>query len=309
MQILSLGAGVQSTALLIASANGLLPKLDAAIFSDTGWEPQDVYDHLDRLEEEIAKPAGIPIYRVSNGNIRADVLDPDRRGATMPLFVRKIDGGKGITRRQCTEEYKIKPIKRKVRELLGAEMLENGRPGRVPAGRQAVQWIGISTDEFHRAKDSDVKYVKHHFPLLMDLNWSRKDCEAYLKRHNFGDTRKSACLGCPFHGNRAWRDLRDNYPSEWADVVDFEQVLQENSKRNLSTRVIDGDLYLHRSLLPLSTAPIDKVTRKELQEAQTDIFDVLREDDEELFSCSPFSCKADEVDASVWVDLEEDISQ
>lgn len=60
LKVLSLGAGVQSTCLLLMAAEGHLPGLDAAIFADTGWEPRAVYDHLDRIEREIAEPAGDP---------------------------------------------------------------------------------------------------------------------------------------------------------------------------------------------------------------------------------------------------------
>ncbi|WP_405494689.1 hypothetical protein [Nocardia sp. NBC_00511] len=66
--MLSLGAGVQSTTLLLLIAHGELPMIDAAIFADTGWEPEAVYRHLDRIEREIATPAGIPLHRVSNGH-------------------------------------------------------------------------------------------------------------------------------------------------------------------------------------------------------------------------------------------------
>ena len=48
INILNLGAGVQSTALLLMSIKGELPKLDYAIFSDTGWEPKKVYDNLEK---------------------------------------------------------------------------------------------------------------------------------------------------------------------------------------------------------------------------------------------------------------------
>ncbi|KKN55324.1 hypothetical protein LCGC14_0583140, partial [marine sediment metagenome] len=43
LRILSLGAGVQSTAVLLMSCQGVLPPLDAAVFADTGWEPKAVY--------------------------------------------------------------------------------------------------------------------------------------------------------------------------------------------------------------------------------------------------------------------------
>lgn len=161
LRVLSLGAGVQSTTLLMLSAEGRLPKLDAAIFADTGWEPTAVYEHLDRLEREIAQPAGIPIYRVQTGNIRNDALDPAHRFASMPLFVKNQDGGDGMTRRQCSAEYKIKPIKAQVRQLLGYP-----HPTPVPKGMYAEQWIGISRDEFGRARDADVLYARNTFPLL-----------------------------------------------------------------------------------------------------------------------------------------------
>lgn len=61
--------------MLALSTEGILPKIDFAIFADTGWEPAAVYAHLSRLEREIAAPAGIPVLRVSSGNIRNDALD------------------------------------------------------------------------------------------------------------------------------------------------------------------------------------------------------------------------------------------
>lgn len=82
LRVLSLGAGVQSTSLLLLAAEGRLPALDAAIFADTGWEPRAVYEHLDRIEREVAAPAGIPILRVSSGNIRDDALDPPQEDMT-----------------------------------------------------------------------------------------------------------------------------------------------------------------------------------------------------------------------------------
>ena len=93
LRVLSLGAGVQSTALLLLAAeNPKRARLDAAIFADTGWEPAAVYAHLDRLEAEVARPAGIPVYRVSVGNIRDDALDPAHRFASMPLYTKAAPG-------------------------------------------------------------------------------------------------------------------------------------------------------------------------------------------------------------------------
>ena len=300
LRVLSLGAGVQSTAILLLAAEGRLPKLDAAIFSDTGWEPASVYAHLDRLEEEVAKPAGIPIYRVSAGNIREDALNPEARFAQIPYYTQNPDGSKGMARRQCTSEYKIKPIKQQVRRLLGAEEVD-GKVGRVPSGRFVEQWIGISMDEWQRAKTSDVKYAQHHFPLLYDIQMDRAACIRYLERMGWGTTPKSACIGCPFHGNKMWRELRDTNPKEWADAVAFDEAIRKGSARAIANGdELRGEAFLHRSRIPLAIAPIDHVTRSERAADGNTLFEAYTEE-EELAGCSPFGCRADEVNNEYYV--------
>src|SRR4051794_37218529 len=75
LRILSLGAGVQSTTVLLLALCGEFPhRLDCAIFADTGWEPKGVYEHLQWLEGK-AKEGGIPVHRVSAGNLKQDLLD------------------------------------------------------------------------------------------------------------------------------------------------------------------------------------------------------------------------------------------
>ncbi|MFI9643520.1 hypothetical protein ACIG87_26295 [Micromonospora sp. NPDC051925] len=242
---LSLGAGVQSTTLLLLAAQGTIPGFDAAIFADTTWEPAAVYRHLDRLTG-IAQAAGIEVVRVSTGDIRADALDPEHRFASMPLFTLGPNGERGMARRQCTSEYKIKPIKAEVRRRLGYP-----HPTRVPAGLRARMAIGISLDEIGRARDSDVAYTRNIFPLL-DLGWRRTDCLRYLADHGLGDTPKSSCVGCPFHDDGFWADLRANSPTEWADAVAFDHAIRHGSaKANADGHPLRGQFFLHRARVPL----------------------------------------------------------
>lgn len=292
IRTLSLGAGVQSTALVLLAAEGRIPTFDCAIFADTGWEPRAVYAHLDRLEREVLRPAGIPLHRVSTGNIRADALDPNSRFATMPLFVKNKDGGLGMARRQCTHEYKLKPIKRKIRELLGYV-----HPTPVPRGVHAVQAIGISTDEIGRARDSGIGYLKSVFPLL-DLDMSRSDCERYLRSRGWGSVEKSACIGCPFHGNAQWRRIRDETPDEWADAVEFDRQIRRGSARATAQGSdLRGSMYLHRSRVPLDEAPIDRVTPHEWRQQQITVDDAIADqllEDGDPDGCSPWACRSGE---------------
>jgi hypothetical protein len=242
---LSLGAGVQSSTLLLLACHGRIRRFDAAIFADTRWEPAAVYRHLHRLEQ-LATRAGIPVVRVSAGDIRADALDPAHRFASMPLFTLGPNGERGMARRQCTSEYKIKPLKAEIRRRLGYP-----HPRRVPAGLVAEMAIGISLDEVHRARDSDVGYMRNTFPLL-DLRWRRSDCLTYLAEHGLGDTPKSSCVGCPFHDDGFWLRLKRDSPGEWAQAVTFDAAIRHGSARaNADGHPLRGQFFLHRQRVPL----------------------------------------------------------
>ncbi len=324
--VASCGAGVQSTTILLLAIAGKLPKPDVAIFADTGWEPKAVYDQVARLErlsieagiafhrvsngnlrrdaiDPVHRYASIPYYVLApEGETRDPIYASDvdtlfdaveGSGSAEPRIVGwgsprplTLAERQGMGRRQCTAEYKLVPIKRKIRELLGA------RPPAfrsVPKGRVAEQWIGFSTDEVIRAnrrKDSQgVSYLTTRYPLL-ELGMSRRDCERYLAEQGWGDTAKSACIGCPFHGNRQWRELRDHHPEEWADAVAFDEAIRHGGARGLPLR---GAAFLHRSRLPLALAPIDPPAAPA---GQPSLMEAMVEEGEP-FGCSPFGCRMD----------------
>lgn len=225
---------------------------------------------------------------MSAGNIREDALNPQKRFASMPLHILNLDGKPGMTRRQCTGEYKVKPIKKQIRSLLGYPY-----PARIPREVFVEQWIGISTDEFHRAKDADVRYMRNQHPLI-DMGWSRGDCVRYLTSLNLANTPKSACLGCPFHGNAQWREIRAN-PEEWADVVAFDAAIRQgNARATANNSPLLGAAFLHRSRVPLGEAPIDHVTAAE-RAAQDSPVDTDAEELEHGVTdgCSPWTCRGD----------------
>ena len=73
LQIISLGAGVQSSTMALMAAHGeITPMPDAAIFANVGdgCEPQEVYDWLEYLKTQLP----FPVYTVSNRNLREEQL-------------------------------------------------------------------------------------------------------------------------------------------------------------------------------------------------------------------------------------------
>jgi len=273
LRVLSLGAGVQSTTLALMAAHGEIdPMPDCAIFADTGWEPKAVYEHLAWLRSPNVLP--FPIHIVSAGDIRADLLAGARgeRWASIPAFTRTVTPsgteipvydedengdlvvvgsrivasdrvGIGMIRRQCTGDYKIVPIRRKVRELLGIARR------RSPKSPVAEQWIGISLDEALRMKPSFETWQVNRWPLI-ERGMTRYDCLRWLERHHYPLPPESACIGCPFHSNDHWRHMRDHDPEAWADAVSVDAVIRTGF------RGIRGEVYLHRSAVPLDRADL-----------------------------------------------------
>jgi hypothetical protein len=135
--------------------------------------------------------------------------------------------------RKCTREYKLNPIRRKVRELM-----------REAGARHVHQWIGISTDEAHRMKPSGVRYITNEFPLVAH-GLSRMACRAWLVAHGYPDPPKSSCLGCPFHDDAYWVQLRETSPDEWADTVKVDHAIRHGIPG------ARGAVYMHRSCVPL----------------------------------------------------------
>jgi hypothetical protein len=66
---------------------------------------------------------------------------------------------------------------------------------------------------------------------LIKLGWDRATCVDYLTDHGFGHTVKSACVGCPFHGNTSWRWIRDHDPEGWHEAVEFDKVIRHRYPR------------------------------------------------------------------------------
>ena len=186
-QFISLGAGVQSSALLLMLDTGALPGRlpDAALFADTGWEPAAVYRQLVYLERTVKR---IPIHRVSAGNMRQQLLDHAAgraRFASPPLYVRHPDAKRsGQLHRQCTREFKIEPMLAWLRER------GYGRQ------RPVVQLLGITCDEIERLSPSRVKWATVAWPLVHH-GLTRASCLAWLEDHGHPEPPKVSMYRLP----------------------------------------------------------------------------------------------------------------
>lgn len=365
LRVLSLGAGVQSTALFLLGCDGeLVPKLDAAVFADTQWEPRHVMQHLDNLRQ-YGEEHGVPVHLASRGSLPNDVLNP-HVFATVPAWTRgdvyedvPVEWGRcpscrgenpltvlgdevcedcnnqcvvpvrferrfvkrvrGMVKRQCTPKYKIEVINRAVRVLLGAPQWhepcrycdatgkrvapwspDSGvgdcsicygtgarrRVGSVPPGAHTEQWIGFSTDEIERVSTAGFpSYESPRHPLL-ELGWSRTTCEDFLHERGW-QAEKSACVGCPFHDDDVWIDMKHRDPDDFAAAVAFDEDPAFRDANGMTAQ-----RFLHDARIPLREAVEQAERARAARGEQLPLWGSTRRPRRR--GCSPYGCRTTE---------------
>jgi len=241
MRVLSLGAGVQSSTLALMIEKGEVPMVDCAIFSDTQAEPDYVYDYLYKLKKLVS----YPIHIVTGGDLGEDSLnDPFVK---LPVYILDLETGVvGFGRRQCTREYKITPIIKKIRELSGLKKYQ-----RIPVDFKVSMLMGISRDEMQRATENREKWITNEYPLIFDKQYNRGDCLAWIERNGYTLPQRSACYFCPFQSNMEWRKMKELQPVMFNNAVKFDEKIRHKMRDDRY------QAYLHKECRPLKDIDLD----------------------------------------------------
>jgi len=250
LDVISLGAGKQSSYMLLTALEGKYKyKPEFAIFSDTGCEPEYVMTYIDWLKIYVKEKYDFDIITVTGGNILKDTLDyvagNKSRVATIPLRLGKstktvfdeemnsyynIEVGGGLIMRQCTNDYKIAPLRRylqKVRHTVAVRL-----------------WIGISLDEQERQKQSNVNYIEHYYPLV-ENRIKIDGIIQWFKDNKLPEPGKSACLICPFHSDNYWKVFKKQFPNEFETACKFDDAIRVYPNLNQK-----ASLQLHSRQIP-----------------------------------------------------------
>jgi hypothetical protein len=219
--------------------HGEIEKADVMIFADTGAEPPSVYRWLGWLVSEVASV--MPFVKVMHKDGLTVEIEKACRGeakrvATPPMFT----GNGGRTFRECTKDFKIDPINRKLRELRGR--------GRV------VQVFGISQDEMQRMRKPHAKWVERCEHPLIDLRMTRQDCKRWMVVHGYPIPPRSACVYCPHRCNVEWQKMRDLDPPAWEEACRMDELMRDKLPG------MREKCYVHRQCVPLREAKIEDDT-------------------------------------------------
>ena len=224
-QVLSHGGGVQTRALVRLILESTIARPDLIVFSDTGDEPQAIYDGLARDRSD-CKAAGIPFYIVSEGRRLGDAM-LEGPGVYAPVFTTSDKQPEGrYPFKSCTDRFKITPIVKHLK-LLGLT--------------EWTTWLGFTTDEIERVKPSKISCATNIYPLI-EMNMNRGDCEAVLNRYGLPIV-KSSCTFCPNRSRAMWRMVAEQ-PVEFARVVAIDEAIRH--------REPGCETFLHRARKPIS---------------------------------------------------------
>ncbi len=243
MRVLSLGAGVQSSTVAMMMLHGEIESAELAIFADTRAEPMAVYEWLAWLSGQL-KDGGIPLAIVQQGDGLTVNLQAGCQGKTRcsspPFFTQN----GGILRRQCTIDYKIAPIYRKIQK--------------VRKKRPVVQVFGISFEERRRMKLPQRKYIIGHDYPLVDREMSRIDCKRWMLAHGYPVPPRSACVYCPYRCDAEWRRMRDFDPVSWEEACRVDELCRTDLPAiRPKGSYTQQECFVHRSCQPLRQVNLD----------------------------------------------------
>jgi hypothetical protein len=193
VHVLSLGAGVNSTALMVKLVEGGYP-LDFAIFADTGAELPETYEAA-RMAEAYLGTRGIPLVTVRSRTTLVETLDK-----------RKVIPDKW--RRWQTRDKKITPIHAYYRSLAPVHVYE---------------YIGIDMGEKRRAKPTRDPWITKIYPLVA-WGMDRAACERAILKAGLPIPHKSSCYFCPFRARDEWEWLYRTHPDLFLDALRIEEA-------------------------------------------------------------------------------------
>lgn len=242
-RFLSWGVGTQSTALAVMSVNGDIEPFDAIITADTQNERAATYEARDYYADYLTK-RGARVVVVTGG----DVV---KQGAFEHVHIPFWTSNGGPLQRQCTRHFKIIPMRCAARVIAGFDPAKQPHP---KPGQFEVS-LGISLDEWTRAKrDLKPKYERKRYPLL-EMRLTRQDCIDYLAGLGLPVPPKSACVVCPYRSASEWLEMQESAPGEFAQAVAFDEANRHNPLADRGKSTAD-QLYIYKHALPLDQADL-----------------------------------------------------
>jgi len=182
--IFSFGGGVQSTFILYLIWRGWMQAPEFIFHANMGLPEKYLEDYrksvIDPMIADICERHGTKFVE-SNLDFQGAV----EKNVITPFWWLNPDGKASlVTNRSCTSKFKVEPSNKLI-----------------PRRGWSTMWLGISSDEIKRVRDTDKlphsRMRENYYPLI-EMGLFRDDCIALLKLWGVPTPQKSACDFCPF---------------------------------------------------------------------------------------------------------------
>ncbi len=217
---------------------------DQIVFSDTGSEQKETYEYIKKF---VAKMPKVTRHKIRVVHSRYGIIYNyynNRYEPRTPSF----------TKRDCTEKFKIEPIKQwikgkySINPMTMARFLQKDANGNKipnkdykPNDRESKKYLyhhqvelglGINYDETKRKHDGNVWYIKNVFPLIEKKVTKKQDEPAIIKALGHELPIKSGCFFCFFANKNYWLKLRRLHPDQYALAMKFYDDAKETSTKS-----------------------------------------------------------------------------
>ena len=204
--ILSLGVGVNSVALLVLKAQGIID-FDEAVFADPGAEQPETYEYWQNVVVPFCFDNNINLARIN------------KEGKPINEYYRERHAIPTRMHRDCTDKFKISVCRKYAIAKYGKEDRVNFM-------------IGFASDEKERA---DYCKLGSSYPLI-ELGIDREGCKKIIREVQFTHKDKkqglpvpvkSGCWMCIFQSEESWLRLLKTHPEKYA----LAEALEKNCSR------------------------------------------------------------------------------
>lgn len=174
---ISFSGGVESTAMCVLFGNKA-----NAIFADTGYEFDELYERIDKVEKAV---------REFHNNDFKIIKIKSEKEKSLPDYIKSSNYYPSYQQRFCTRIFKIEPIDNYLKQFKddGAEIM-----------------IGLNSDEqdLRTGNHGNLSFVKYSYPLA-DNGINREMCEQILNAKGLHPNfpvymRRGGCIGCYYKG-------------------------------------------------------------------------------------------------------------
>ena len=247
MNIVSYGAGTNSTALLIEMLNRGIP-CDLITFADTGGERPETYEYM-RMFSDWLVNKGFPaiVYVKAETPSKHMGLEQFCLGhKTLPSIA--------FGYKKCSQQFKGEPQDKYIKNHPMVQEIW-------AKGEKVNKYIGYDADEPHRANRVLDEKITNKFNMqypLVEWNMGRDECIESIKNAGLPLPGKSACFFCPSSKPREILQMAKTHP----DLIKRALALEENAKASFTAIKGLGRNWSWKELIDSDNAQIKMFTNE-----------------------------------------------